>query len=448
MPPRHAHHRTERTVEKLVRAIIVEAILLLLASIHMSGVFQLMGFLASILGVYIGLLIFILVMRAIFAPTIGRETRQLADQLGMRIDEWAGQLAETLRGVSRTAVEAFRATLEAGCLPGRALRGRCPHMLPPWIPQKPGYGEERRYVKTRAPPKLGEEETVPVTRRSQPGFPSQLAGRYRPLEYLGEGGFSRVWKVERLGDGRVYALKIPKTELGPRALKVLAKEAVHWEDLGVHPNIVRLYEWDVEPVPWILMEYVEGIPLGGSGRARSVRDLLDRRGPMDSCMVALMLYDAASALEHAHSKGIVHLDVKPSNILLERGGDGRILYKLSDWGLSKVAVQGTGTISGVSPAYMTPEHSPYSPYSSRGLGAWTDIYMLGLTAYEAWTGLNYNELLASRENPLARLRDSPLKTVLRAMLDPDPDRRPTAAQVRAMAEKMVESLGCRSRWTG
>ncbi|MEB3845159.1 MAG: serine/threonine protein kinase [Desulfurococcales archaeon] len=447
MPPGHAHHRIERTVERLIRAIIVEAILLLLASIHMPGFSQLMGFLASIVGVYIGFLLFILIMRIIFAPTVGREARELADRFSMRIDEWADQLAKTLRGVSETAVEAARTAMEAGRPPGRALRGRRPHWFPPWIPQKSRYGEERRYVKTRAPPR-GEEETVPVTRRSQPGFPSQLAGRYRPLEYLGEGGFSRVWKVERLGDGRVYALKIPKTELGPRALKVLAKEAVHWEDLGVHPNIVRLYEWDVEPVPWILMEYVEGIPLGGSGRARSVRDLLEGRGPMDSCMVALMLYDAASALEHAHSKGIVHLDVKPSNILLARGGDGRILYKLSDWGLSKVAVQGTGTISGVSPAYMTPEHSPYSPYSSRGLGAWTDIYMLGLTAYEAWTGLNYNDLLASHENPLARLQDSPLKTVLKAMLDPDPDRRPTAAQVRAMAEKIVESLGCRSRWTG
>ncbi len=446
MTPGHAHRKVERTVEKLVRAIIVEAILLILASAHIPGLSPLIGLLASIFGVYIGFLVFILIIRVMFAPTIVRETRQLADRFSMRIEEWADQFAETVGRVSETAVEAVRTALEAGHPPRRALKHR-PHQLPPWMPQNPRYEGRQRYARTGAPPR-GEEETVPVTRQSWQDFPSQLAGYFRPIEYLGEGGFSRVWKVERVNDAHVYALKIPKAELGPRALKVLAKEAVHWEDLGVHPNIVRLYEWDVEPIPWILMEYVEGIPLGGGSRARSVRELLERRGPMDSCMVALMLHDAASALEHAHSKGIVHLDVKPSNILLARGGDGRILYKLSDWGLSKVAAKGTGTISGVSPAYMTPEHSPYSPYSSRGLGAWTDIYMLGLTAYEAWTGLNYNELLASHENPLARLQDSPLKRVLRAMLDPDPDRRPTASQVRGMMEKIVESLGCRPRRAG
>ncbi|MCE4624915.1 MAG: serine/threonine protein kinase [Desulfurococcales archaeon] len=270
-------------------------------------------------------------------------------------------------------------------------------------------------------------------------FPSALASRFKPLQFIGRGGFARVWLVEYRGER--YALKIPvlPREGGVRGkiLRSLTREAVHWEDLGSHPNIVRLYEWGLEPLPWLLLEYVEGHREGGR-TYRSLADLLASRGRLPLCTSLLIARDTLSALEHAHRREIAHLDVKPSNILLVQGPRA----KLTDWGLSRVA-SGASSVSGVTPAYMAPEHTPF--YSrGKGIGWWTDIYQAGLVLFEMLTGRNYNMLIQGGEDPEEALKEAPhsLKDLLWRMLSIDPNNRPSARDALTEVNKLLsESCG-------
>ncbi len=360
-------------------------------------------------------------------------------------EEIIREIAEEIRAEAEKATEAIRTAIEesreASIGGGRAYHKRRNHEN-----RFPG---EKSYETRTLSPDAAEEAEEHVTRHDYMGrthrspFPQALLARFKPLEPLGEGGFSTVWKVESTNPPGVYALKLPKLLGEPASRRIFAREAVHWSDLGVHPNIVRLYEWDTDPIPWLLVEYIPGVMVGDT-RARSMREFLYIRGRLPECLAIKLALDAARGLEHAHKRGIAHLDLKPGNILLapEDGGWG-VRGKLTDWGMSRVA-SGTLSVSGVSPGYMAPEHSPYSPYKERGVGWWTDIYQLGLVLYEALTGRNYNRVLleSTPEEALSQIVDERVRGLLSEMLDPDPARRPGAGEVASRLEQLLSQLAC------
>nr|WP_238516260.1 protein kinase [Thermococcus gammatolerans] len=187
---------------------------------------------------------------------------------------------------------------------------------------------------------------------------------YSDFQYIGEGGFARVYKAKRK-DGRVIALKIPKT-LDPAIGRAFVREITNWLHLK-HPNIVELYDVNVLPVPYLEMEYCES-------------SLAKLRKPLPVDEASLIVFNIAEGLKYAHSKKIVHRDLKPSNVLLKNG-----LPKISDWGLSKVLEESMSatTTTSFTPFYAAPEQidKKFGHTDER-----TDIWQLGVIFYELVTG--------------------------------------------------------------
>jgi serine/threonine protein kinase len=200
----------------------------------------------------------------------------------------------------------------------------------------------------------------------------QTLGRYRIVEMLGEGGMAQVFKAFQPGLERVVALKVlPEYYMrDERFLARFQREAQAIAQLS-HPNILPVYDFGREgDLTYIVMQYVDG---------GTLKDLLGQELRFER--IGDLLGQVADALDYAHGQGILHRDVKPSNILIERGQ--RVL--LSDFGLAKmVGSQEQITATGVglgTPAYMSPEQGQGETVDAR-----TDVYALGVVLYEMTTG--------------------------------------------------------------
>lgn len=206
------------------------------------------------------------------------------------------------------------------------------------------------------------------------GFPSELLSRYEPLEFLGEGGFAKVFKAKRKKDGKVVAIKIPRID--EKTSKTFIKEVSTWLHLD-HPNIVKLYDVDILPRPYLEMEFVEGINTHG----KTIRDLDEYPKPVNEKTALNLIRNIAEGLKHAHSKEIYHRDLKPKNILLKAD----LTPKITDWGLAKLGTMSSSrSVLGYTPLYASPEHLLPSKYGHTDHR--TDIWQLGVTFYELLTG--------------------------------------------------------------
>lgn len=186
-----------------------------------------------------------------------------------------------------------------------------------------------------------------------------------------------VYKVRHLSLDQIFALKVVRPEIisDPKAAQRLRNEAQLAGQL-VHENIVRVTASGMcEGTPYILMEYLTGTSLAAK---------LKQNAPISIEELFPIIEQCAHALEHAHQRGIVHLDLKPGNIwLLEEDQ-----VKLVDFGIAKAIDEGqdsqklasTGTLVG-SPAYMSPEQC-----KGKAPSAASDIYSLGCVIYECLTG--------------------------------------------------------------
>ncbi|MCQ1539513.1 protein kinase [Methanocalculus taiwanensis] len=190
--------------------------------------------------------------------------------------------------------------------------------------------------------------------------PSALFARYQSHDLIGEGGFARVYRVIR--DGKVYAVKVPKTPDSATG-KTFISEIQNWTRLN-HPNIVKVFDYNILPTPYFEMEYCE-----------ASLDSLPK--PMSPDQAAWLIYGVCTGLHYAHSLKIIHRDLKPQNILIKEG-----IPKITDWGLSKVMTESKSTTStSFTPYYAAPEQMGSQPKDER-----TDIWQLGAILYELVTG--------------------------------------------------------------
>ncbi len=203
--------------------------------------------------------------------------------------------------------------------------------------------------------------------------PGRLIGAYRLLRRLGSGGTAEVWLAERTEGGfqQCAAVKIIRDAQG----SLRERFAVEREILAslTHPNIARLYDGGVEPdgCAYMIMEYVEGEHLSAYAETRSL-PLEDR--------LALFL-QICDAVAYAHTRLVVHRDIKPTNILVTAEGRAKLL----DFGIAKllvtdVAQDATRTLH-LSPAYAAPEQLAGGYISTA-----TDVYALGVILFELLTG--------------------------------------------------------------
>ncbi len=214
---------------------------------------------------------------------------------------------------------------------------------------------------------------------------SLFEGRFRLEELLGEGGFGAVFKARDVYTGRFYAIKLiylnDKLREEQRVLQIqfFNREAGTLARVK-HPNIVAIYDSGLaeDEMPYLLMEYVEGVRLS--------QLLLDEK-KLDYARFGHIFLQICSAVIAIHERGIIHRDLKPDNIIV--GKDERC--SLIDFGLAKL-VHGHGsdnwlrtlTMSGKVQGtiyYMSPEQAQGHRLDER-----TDIYSLGVMAYEMLTG--------------------------------------------------------------
>jgi formylglycine-generating enzyme required for sulfatase activity/tRNA A-37 threonylcarbamoyl transferase component Bud32 len=200
-----------------------------------------------------------------------------------------------------------------------------------------------------------------------------LASRYRVDAFIGRGGMAEVYKVWDEERATYLALKLLREDLAQDRifLRRFKREAQTLAKLQ-HPNIVRFYGLEQDArLAFMLMDFVEGESLKA--------EIFDLDGePMAAVRVIETMRPICSALHYAHGQGMVHCDVKPSNIMIKQSGE----VLLADFGVARMTDAATATMVGLgTPAYMAPE-------LVRGLDPTpqTDIYALGVVLFEMFTG--------------------------------------------------------------
>lgn len=211
----------------------------------------------------------------------------------------------------------------------------------------------------------------------EPGHERVIAGRYRLLAPLGEGGMGTVWRARDEVLHREVAVKEVRAPAGlagddvQRMYARLEREA--WAAARVASgNVVTVYDVATDGGrPWIVMELVRGL---------SLAEVLDAEGPMPPQRAAHIGAEVLAALRVAHEAGVLHRDVKPANVLISN--DGRIV--LTDFGIAMVegssALTMTGEVIG-SPEFLSPERA-----LGRTPGPESDLWSLGVLLYAAVEG--------------------------------------------------------------
>lgn len=202
-----------------------------------------------------------------------------------------------------------------------------------------------------------------------------LNERYKLEEQIGSGGMSIVYKAIDLQTSQTVAVKILRDELSDdlQLIKKFNVEAEASKRL-MHPNIVRTIDVGCDGnVHYIVRDLIEGVTL---------KEYIDEKGAIEPVRAAEIAYKIALGLQHAHSCGVIHRDIKPHNIIV--GVDGTV--KITDFGIARIVSDATKTTEYgktlVGTVYYT------SPEQVRGLGVdeRTDIYSLGVVLYEMVTG--------------------------------------------------------------
>ena len=198
-------------------------------------------------------------------------------------------------------------------------------------------------------------------------FRGQIIGKYKILSTIGSGGFGTVYLAEDTWIDKKVALKVPhkqSVDFGellrePRLLATLN-----------HPNIVTILTAEKqENVFFIVMEFVPG---------ETLETIITREGPLDVARALDYTCQISNAVDHAHRQGVLHRDLRPSNVLVADSG----MLKVADFGTSRfleIAAHGTTVIG--SPPYMAPEQ-----FHGKAVFA-SDLYSLGVTMFQMLTGV-------------------------------------------------------------
>ncbi|MFG2002216.1 protein kinase [Spirillospora sp. NPDC048911] len=263
-----------------------------------------------------------------------------------------------------------------------------------------------------------------------------LAGRYRLGTQVGRGGMGTVWQAHDEVLGRDVAVKeviLPHgltDEERSVQYKRTFREARTAARLG-HPGVVTVYDVvEEDGRPWIIMELIH---------ARSLDQVIKQEGPLEPRRAAEIGRQMLAALHAAHDAGVLHRDVKPSNVLITRG-DRAVL---TDFGIATASGDATLTQTGLvmgSPAYIAPERA-----RGRIAGPASDLWSLGVTLYamvEGKSPFERAEPMAAlvaiiSDDPMPSANAGPLTPVIEGLLTKNPDQRMDAIEAGALLDEIV-----------
>ena len=262
---------------------------------------------------------------------------------------------------------------------------------------------------------------------------SRVAGRYRLLEHIGEGGMGIVWRAHDELLDRVVAVKevrhrgvdeAARTDLNRRTIRE-ARTAGRLD----HPSVVIVHDVvEEDGRPWIVMQLI---------RSRSLGEIVRSGGPLPPERVASVGLHVLGALRAAHAAGVLHRDVKPENVLL--ADDGRVV--LTDFGIASMTqetgITRTGAMVGT-PAFLPPERLHGMPATPE-----SDLWALGATLYAALEGRPPFERATAAATMMAVLHgepspmthSGPLPTAILGLLARDPAARMGSEQVEALLSR-------------
>jgi serine/threonine protein kinase/Tfp pilus assembly protein PilF len=202
---------------------------------------------------------------------------------------------------------------------------------------------------------------------------STFAGRYQVIEELGKGGMGKVYRVldKKLKEEVALKLIKPEIALDRETIERFSNELKLARKIG-HRNVGRMYElMEDEGAHFITMEYVAG---------EDLKSFIRRSGKLDIPKAIFLAKQVCEGLEEAHRLGVIHRDLKPGNIMIDKDGNARIM----DFGIARSlkgkGITGAGVMIGT-PEYMSPEQAEAKEVDQR-----SDIYSLGIILYEMATG--------------------------------------------------------------
>src|SRR5262245_53225639 len=312
-----------------------------------------------------------------------------------------------------------RALLDAACRDDPGLRAEVERLLAEDARLRAGQGAgaflDSPLVRTPDAGGLGEEgggrgpeDSWPPGSPDPPGprppAPLRIA-HYRILRLLGEGGMGAVYEAEQDSPRRPIALKVVRPGLAsPALIKRFAHEAQILGRLH-HPGIAQVYEAGLadDGQPFFAMEFIRGLPLDAHANSHCL-DLAARLG---------LVARVCEAVQHAHDQGVIHRDLKPANILVEEGGQPKVV----DFGVARATAADLLTVADLTqtgqllgtPSYMSPEQ--VTAESAAAIDGRADVYALGVILFE----------LAAHRLPY-RLEDRPLAEAARLIVEQDPPR--------------------------
>src|SRR5580658_8541319 len=243
-----------------------------------------------------------------------------------------------------------------------------------------------------------------------------LAARYRVLGLIGQGGMGEVYRAYDLILNQAVALKFLGQASMSEAALVRFRNEVRIARQVSHPNVCRVYDIGfIEGFHFLSMEYIDGEDLAS---------LLRRIGRLPQDKAIEFARKICAGLAAAHDRGVLHRDLKPANIMI----DGRGQVRITDFGWAALSQEvALGDIRSGTPAYMSPEQK-----AGREVTIRSDLYSLGLTLHELFTGKHRNESQSSPTEIVKDLDPAVERVILRC-LEEDPKRRPSGALNVAMA---------------
>ncbi len=271
-----------------------------------------------------------------------------------------------------------------------------------------------------------------------------LADRFEILERVGDGGTGVVYRAKQLSVDRIIAVKVLGAHVStdPQWMKRFQNEARAACKLE-HPNTVRVLDFGQtrEGLLFIAMEYLHG---------RSLRAEIERSGRMQPVRVLQIVSQISASLAEAHMMGIIHRDIKPDNVFLVDMKGGGDMVKVLDFSVAKsdspdAQLTRVGVVFGT-PAYMSPEQGRGIP-----LGPASDLYAVGIVAYEMLTGRPPFQATIPTEVVMMHLRNAPppmqgvppaLASLVMRTLEKDPKRRPqSATELEQLSQQVMTELG-------